>query len=366
MNNLGMDHQNRPRIGRLRSPVPDAGDHRRRALGLWPPPRPAGPSIRRLLLVMALLAGAASAVADPAVASAKTFGALVPSTFVENFVTEDFPPSSVRSTVAPCPPGTAAVSVGGLAGVGAGGSAGLVSLTLGPDRTTGVATARSDQGGTPFVVAQVTCAPTAQFAGTTTATRGQSAHSPTGEWSQTVTCPAGMRAFGGGGYFRTRGGAVSTDDFLLNANSLTPDGRSWTVGAQDRTFTDTLIVTTRCAPQSSSTRLVEEIYPMVPIPGAGAGQANGYAHCPTGLLPISGGARVTHDGSPSAAQPVILVSTSVPSGTIGWFASGFSRGTNAQLHVVALCGRLGVSSGPATVRQSWSPRDPSRHQIGVR
>ena len=92
----------------------------------------------------------------------------------------------------------AAVSSGGLA-------IGLFSITPGPGYDSGVVVARAVNGNTGApIVASVTCAPAAQFAGTTFATREQSVHSATGEWTQTVTCPAGMRAFGGGGYFRAR------------------------------------------------------------------------------------------------------------------------------------------------------------------
>jgi hypothetical protein len=145
-----------------------------------------------------------------------------------------------------------------------------------------------------------------------------------------------MRAFGGGGYFKATDGTISRDTFDLNANSPTPDGRGWTVSALDNTFTDRLIVTTRCAYQSSSTRLVEETFPIPTEPGTG--YTSGYAHCPEGYWPISGGARLTQDGSASSAQPFLVWSVSVRNGQIGWFASGRSGGEHPVLHVIALCG----------------------------
>ena len=293
-------------------------------------------NIRRITTMIAVAVGGVLSVATAATAATatpSTFGALVPSTFAQVYSPPaTIPLSGVVSVTAPCPAGMAAVSAGGLAD-------GLSSITPGPGYDSGVVTARAVNGNTGFpIVANATCAPTAQFAGTSVATREQHVHSTTGEWTQTVTCPAGMRAFGGGGHFRASNGTISKDEFFLSANAPTLNGRSWTVSALDNTFTDTLVVTTRCAFQSSSTRLVEEIYPVVPAPGATGGDAQGYAHCPAGFLPISGGAQVTQDGSPSASGSQLSVSTPVSNGQIGWFANGTSSGEHAQLHVIALCG----------------------------
>ncbi len=291
-------------------------------------------NIRRIAMMMAVAVLGVLSVATPATATATTFGALVPSTFTQHYS----PPASIPlsgpvSVTAQCPAGTQAVSVGGLADT-------LDSITPGPGHDTGVATSHASNGNLgSAIVAQATCAPTAQFAGTTAFTREQHVHSSTGEWTATVTCPAGMRAFGGGGYFRASNGTLSTSEFFMSANTLTSNGRSWLVSAQDNTFTDTLVVTTRCAPQSSSTRLVEEVFPIIPVTGGSGGKANGYAHCPAGFLPISGGAQVTTDNPPSAAQPQLTVSALVDNGQIGWFGNGaFNAGENAQLHVIALCG----------------------------
>lgn len=286
------------------------------------------------LTMMAAATGAAISVASPAVAAThSTFGALIPSSFVEEYGNAPVPESDVGSVTVACPAGTAAVSTGG-----GGVLDGLTGITPAANFTSGVATARAGRGDhAAHVTGMVTCAPTAQFAGTTIATsRPQAAHSTTGEWTQTVTCPAGMRAFAGGGYFKAADGTLSRDNFDLNANSLTPDGRGWTVSALDNTFTDRLIVTTRCAYQSSSTRLVEESFPIPTEPGTG--YTSGYAHCPEGYLPISGGARITQDGLASSAQPFLVWSVSVRNGQVGWYAGGRSGGEHPVLHVSALCG----------------------------
>jgi hypothetical protein len=295
-------------------------------------------NIGRMTITMMAVAVAAGGVlsvattATAATATAPTFGALVPSTFVDvHSPPATIPLTGVVSATAQCPAGMAAVSSGGLAD-------GLFSITPGPGYDSGVVVARAVNGnnGLP-IIAGVTCAPAAQFAGTTVATHETRAHSTTGEWTATVTCPAGMRAFGGGGHFRASNGAFSTDEFFLSADAPTSNGRGWTVGALDNTFTDTLVVSTRCAFQSSSTRLVEEIYPVVPVPGASVGKAQGYAHCPAGFVPISGGAWFTQDGPPSGAQPQLSVSI-MGKGRIGWFAGGIDGSDHPQLHVIVLCG----------------------------
>jgi hypothetical protein len=250
--------------------------------------------ITTMMMAVATAVGGVLSVATTATAALpSTFGALVPSTFVDVYSPPaTIPLTGVVSATAQCPAGMAAVSSGGLAD-------GLFRLTPGPGYDSGLVTARAVNGNTGFaIVASATCAPTAQFAGTTVATRETRAHSTTGEWTLTATCPAGMRAFGGGGHFRASNGTFGTDEFFLGADAPTPNGRGWTVSALDNTFTDTLVVTTRCAFQSSSTRLVEEIYPVVlPVPGATQGTAQGYAHCPAGFVPISGGAWFTQDAA---------------------------------------------------------------------
>ncbi|MFI0451866.1 hypothetical protein [Actinomadura sp. 6N118] len=290
-------------------------------------------NIRRTAMLMAVAVMGVLSVVPPATAATpSTFGALVPSTFTQEYASGRIPLTGDVSVPVSCPAGKAAVSVGGLA-------EGLYSITPGPNYDGGVVSAHAVNGNTgQSIVANATCAPTEQFAGTTVGTREQHAHSTTGEWTATKTCPAGMRAFGGGGYFRTRNGAVSADQFFLSASTPTLDGRGWTVSALNNTFTDTLVVTTRCAFQSTSTRLVEEIYPVVPERPGAVGRAQGYAHCPAGFLPISGGAHFTQDGSASAAHAQLSVSTPVDNGQIGWFANGTSGGEHAQLHVLALCG----------------------------
>ena len=135
-----------------------------------------------------------------------------------------------------------------------------------------------------------------------------------------MNCPAGMRAFGGGGYFRAANGTPSTSASALYANHPSASGRSWTVSALNMTFTDTLVVSTRCAFQSTSTRLLEFSYPIVPAVPTTEGQVGDYARCPAGFLPISGGASLTQDGASSAAQPRLVWSVLVDNGQIGWFA----------------------------------------------
>ena len=130
-----------------------------------------------VMLAIAMAVGGALSMASPAgAATASTFGALVPSTFMTVYGPGvAVPESSVRSDTAPCPVGQAAVSVGG------GGVSTLMGLAPGNNFTSGVATGRTGRADVgSSILAQATCAPTAQFAGTTVSSREQRVHSRTG------------------------------------------------------------------------------------------------------------------------------------------------------------------------------------------
>lgn len=271
---------------------------------------------------------ASSAIAAP-------FGGLVPSTLWDYYNTAKIPAGHSQSATASCPAGTSAVSVGG-------GQNALGGLAVGADGASAVASSSAPfNDPNRFVQSVVTCAPSTQLAGTTTVAR-QSYAGNRGlqgvSWGLAANCPAGMRAFGGGGYFKDKFGAVSESGYAMSINGPSRTGRSWVVRAKNSTSTDTLVVTTRCAIQSASTRLVEEVFPMIPGPGQVGSERYGYAHCPAGYLPISGGAAITSDTNPENTYTTLNWSVPVRSGQIGWFAQGYSTGPNAKLYVYALCG----------------------------
>jgi hypothetical protein len=273
-----------------------------------------------------------------AAASTPTFGALIPSTFVSEYHHVAVPEEGASTATLACPAGQAIVSVGGL------GAERLIGLTPSPNYTSALATGSAGRGQhDASVYTETTCAPNAQFAGSTFATHEVSKPADrTDEWTSTATCPAGQRAFAGGGYFRDRSGTVKNEGVIfLSGNSPSGDGRSWTVRAVNQTRTDSLFVTARCLPQSSSVKVKVVTYPFTEItPGTGVRRAQGYARCPAGYVTISGGAATVLDGSLQASQSSLEASLLVGSPEPGWFGSAMSRGdNNARLHVVAICGR---------------------------
>jgi hypothetical protein len=186
-----------------------------------------------------------------------------------------------------------------------------------------------------FIQAVVSCVPSAQLSGTTTVTRESRKYSGGAAgftWTGSAVCPAGMRAFGGGAYFRAANGAESQSGYAMSHNSVDPTGRTWLVRVKNSELTDTLVTTTRCAYESSSTLIVKTEYPAV------GDRANGYARCPVGYLPISGGAHLVSDDNERDMYRTLEVSTPVRNGSIGWFASGRTQGHNGRLYVYALCG----------------------------
>jgi hypothetical protein len=285
---------------------------------------------RSITVVMAMAAGGVLAAAStPAAALPNTFGALVPTSITDYRIEANIPPGQNQTATAPCPAGMSEVGVGG----GAPGNS--LNFIAAANGTSAVVSAPPGIPTDPnhFVQAVVSCAPSAQLAGTTTATRESTGHTSGLQgmsWGGVVTCPAGMRAFGGGGYFRSANGTLSTG-YAMSYNSLSPNDRSWIVRAKNSNPTDTLVVTTRCAYESTSTRIVQETYPAV------SGRANGYAHCPAGYLPISGGAQIVSDNNVADTYETLMYSTPVRNGQIGWFALGSTSGTNGRLNVWALC-----------------------------
>jgi hypothetical protein len=265
-------------------------------------------------------------------AAAPHFAGLIPSTFHEVYNFADIPLSGVQSVTAECPPGEWAVSIGG-------GGTPLGSIAPGTNGSSAVATTSSPRPNLDWDInTEVSCAPASQFAGTTVITGEQPAKTvPGGRYTRSLECPAGMRAFGGGGYFRTASGALSTTGEGLIANSVTNQGKVWRVVAVDKVLTDVLVVVTRCAPQSSSTRLMAVSYLMQRDPVTGVKSAGGYAECPPGYRPISGGAIITS----SAGDETGRLNWSVPSlsSTLGWYAEGTSNSAvEARLNVIVLCG----------------------------
>ena len=137
------------------------------------------------------------------------------------------------------------------------------------------------------VKVQAACAPAARLSN---ATSREITIAPThflGVNRGTVYCPAGMRAFGGGGHFLASDNHITKGSEMYE-NSVTADGTGWTFRGVAFNGTDRLIVTTQCAP------LVGSYVPAPSVPASP--QAPGYvvAACAIGYTVLSGGVTFAH------------------------------------------------------------------------
>jgi len=201
--------------------------------------------IPRIAVAAALAAGT---VAGGLASFAAPASADVPASNPIQYVTQNFPgggSSFVVSGTVSCPSGTRLVYSGASAIGG--------QLTgIAPDInsfTSATATAYAPEGLQVFIgcestaaLSEVTTQTTALPAGTTGFRRGE------------VHCPAGMHAFGGGGYMvKPFGiGGFSRDSTEMVSNAVSADGTGWTFAAQQNNVKDFVVITTQCAPLRGS------------------------------------------------------------------------------------------------------------------
>jgi hypothetical protein len=265
----------------------------------------------------------------PAAAANTRLAALDPTSIRDYSNYSDIPADQQGTVSSDCPAGTSVVAVGGFGSVDIGSIANA-------NNTSAVVTSGAFPSEAARAAAVVSCAPNEQLAGTINVTR-ETHTSDTGiqghVWTLSVGCPAGMQAFGGGGYFRAANGVPSKFG-LISVNTVSRQGRSWSVRARNDVLTDTLVVTARCANASSSTLIVEQQFNADPK----TGRAGGYANCPPGYLPISGGATVLSDARPSDTYSFLDFSLPVRGIRFGWYGSGYTMGANGRLQVRVLCG----------------------------
>jgi hypothetical protein len=283
--------------------------------------------IRQVLVAGTAFAAIMGASAGPAAAS--TF---VPTNVHEVWTTISGSVNSKVGGYVSCPAGMKVVSAGA-------GNAQLASLTTTEDGNGAYASGVLTNPGATYLPLQADCVPAADLVGSTVRSVTVRDHrKPSGSYalaSATVRCPAGSYAFGGGGYFTTQSG-VSMYPVSMQANAPTEDGTGWTFAAYARRGDDSLVVRTQCAPAPTSSFLVSATYP---IPTTGSHSASGYANCPAGHLPLSGGSYIAN---PADIRSTMSYSEAVrnPAPYLsGWYASATvpAAATGAALHVIARC-----------------------------
>jgi hypothetical protein len=143
-----------------------------------------------------------------------------------------------------------------------------------------------------------------------------------------VYCPAGMHAFGGGGYFAKPFGIQSTDGYGMVSDAVSADGTGWTFAASTRSVHDSLVITTQCAPLRGS-YVSQTSAATAPI-GYGAV----YGSCQPGYTALSGGVYLSRrDGN-----EVVFgwIDYSIPASGNRWYVSGVTGEDSRSNKLVAL------------------------------
>ena len=274
--------------------------------------------MRILRIVVAAALAAATAVAGLASFAAPA-SADVPASNPIQYVTQYFWGGStsfaVSGTVS-CPSGSRVVSSGASASGGAG------QLTaIAPDINSFTsATATAFAPG--YLQITVGCEAAAAMSEVTTRT----IQLPYGSGFRrgVVYCPAGMHAFGGGGYMvKPFGiGGFSRDSVQMVSNSVSADGTGWTFAATTYNSNDAPVITTQCAPLRGS---------YVSQTGTAApdfNQVNTYGSCPPGYTALSGGVYLSMPNGSEVTNG--FLDYSIPASGNRWYVDGVALSNTAN------------------------------------
>jgi hypothetical protein len=279
------------------------------------------------------IAVAAALAAATAVAGLATFAAPAsadvpasnPIQYVTDYFWGDTGTYAVMGTVS-CPSGSRVVSSG--ASANGGGAAGLGGqlTAIAPDInsfTSASATAKV----AGYLQITVGCEAAAAMSEVTTRT----IQLPYGSGFRrgVVYCPAGMHAFGGGGYMvKPFGiGGFSRDSAQMVSNTVTADGTGWTYAATTSSANDAPVITTQCAPLRGS------YVSQTGTPDPYFQHVNTYGPCPPGYTALSGGVYLSKPNG-SEDQNGYL-DYSIPASGNRWYVRGISFG-NPGSKLVAL------------------------------
>jgi len=278
----------------------------------------------RILRIIA----AAALTAATAVAGLATFAAPAsadvpasnPIQYITDYFWGDTGTYAVMGTVS-CPSGSRVVSSGASAGGG--------QLTaIAPDInsfTSASATARV----AGYLQITVGCETTAQMSEVTTRT----IQLPYGSGFRrgVVYCPAGMHAFGGGGYMvKPFGiGGFSRDSVEMVSNAVTADGTGWTYAAYTSSSNDAPVITTQCAPLRGS--YVSQTGTPAPV----VQHVNTYGPCPPGYTALSGGVYLSQANGNEEQNG--FVDYSIPASGNRWYVDGISFGNGDKLVALEQC-----------------------------
>ena len=261
--------------------------------------------VRAALTSLALMAGIA--INAPAGAASADVPATNPIQFISHSFWSDSD-SLISSGTLNCPSGSRIVSSGAS-------SAGqLVGIIPSYDYTSATATARYYG----YMSVTIGCEKVSQMSEVTSNT---AVAVGTGFRRAVAYCPAGYRAFGGGGAFIGPFGRQSTDSYWMTSNAVTQDGTGWTFAATTYSKTDVLYVRTQCAPLRGSVVASNSMPFKTDYTAAYA-----YAQCWPGYKAVSGGAYMSKSDGTEVQNGII--NSSVPANKNQWYAQGTSYDGN--------------------------------------
>lgn len=261
--------------------------------------------IVRIAIGVAALA-AAVLTGVPASSASADVTAATPIQYITNYFWGGTTGVVTTGTVA-CPSGTRIVSSGASAG-GVGGE--LTAIEPDPNSfTSATATARAPG----YLQITVGCEPTAALTEVTSRTVELPAGT-TGFHRAVAYCPAGMHAFGGGGFMAKPFGAFSRDSFYMVSNSITADGNGWTFAASSYHPLDHLVVTTQCAPFRGGYYVSQTGVP------SNFTRANVFGSCSPGYTALSGGFYLSRPDGNEVKQGFVDYSMPIPGNR--WYVDG--------------------------------------------
>lgn len=172
------------------------------------------------------------------------------------------------------------------------------------------------------------CAPAAQLTGAVSKTL-QVTGTTNVIREGTVTCPSGMRAFGGGGHFVTPDHRYTTNAAMYS-NSVTADGTGWYYRGYSSEARNRLFVTTSCAPLSGA------YIASAKVAFTNHGSQT-FAQCANGYGALSGGEQMLSTDGATGINVSGTIDSTTPTNN-GWYVSGYSSGyPNLVLNSLAQC-----------------------------
>ena len=266
-----------------------------------------GGALGAVALAAGVLTGVSATSASADVSATSASADVVPATPIQ-YLTDYFwgGGGTIRGTVS-CPTGSRVVSAGASAG---GGRLTAISPVL-PDYTAATATAHAPG----YLQVTVGCEPARAITEVTSRTIELPAGT-TGFRRAVVSCPAGMHAFGGGGFIAKPFGVFSLDSDRMVSNTVTADGTGWTFAAAITQPIDHLLVTTQCAPLRGS------YVAQTGTPITRLNPTNVYGSCMPGYVALSGGVYVSRPDGNEVQNG--YVDYSIPASGNRWYVAGES------------------------------------------